>query len=94
MLLFSLNVSEKSKFGNWSYKVQDTKLSQHTKAVTILQSSLYTDILTGLLVHPWSFNKNINPVYGSSCAGVNHLSSDAQTLTVRANSPHHQQCPY
>jgi uncharacterized protein len=46
-----LKVPGKSKFGDWSYEVQDTKLSQHTKAVTILQLSLYTDILAELLGH-------------------------------------------
>ncbi len=46
-----LKVPGKSKFGNWSYEVQDTKLSQNTKAATILQLSLYTDILAGLLDH-------------------------------------------
>ncbi len=46
-----LKVPGKSKFGDWSYEVQDTKLSQQTKAATILQLSLYTDILAGLLGH-------------------------------------------
>ena len=41
-------VEGKSKFGNWSYEVQDTKLSQHTKAATILQLCLYTDLLSVL----------------------------------------------
>lgn len=43
-----LKVDGKSKFGNWSYEVQDTKLSQNTKAATILQLCLYTDLLTEL----------------------------------------------
>jgi predicted RecB family nuclease len=44
-----IKVPGKSKFGDWSYEVQDTKLSQNTKAATILQLSLYTEILADLL---------------------------------------------
>jgi predicted RecB family nuclease len=35
----------KSKFGDWHYEVQDTKLSQNTRAGVILQLCLYTDLL-------------------------------------------------
>lgn len=38
-------VPGKSRFGNYSYEVEDTKLSLHTKAGTILQLCLYTDLL-------------------------------------------------
>ena len=41
-----IKVSGKSKFGNWSYEVQDTKLTQNTRAATILQLCLYTDLLS------------------------------------------------
>jgi len=41
-------VDGKSRFGNWSYEVQDTKLAQNTKAGTILQLCLYSDLLTAL----------------------------------------------
>lgn len=43
-----IKVPGESKFGNWSYEVQDTKLSQNTKAATILQLCLYTDLLADL----------------------------------------------
>lgn len=43
-----LRVEGKSKFGNWSYEVQDTKLAQNTRATTILQLCIYTDLLTEL----------------------------------------------
>ena len=43
-----LKVPGKSKFGDWSYEVQDTKLAQNTRAGTILQLCLYTDLLTEL----------------------------------------------
>lgn len=43
-----LKVPGKSKFGDWSYEVQDTKLAQNTRASTILQLALYTDLLTKL----------------------------------------------
>ncbi|MEK6780587.1 MAG: TM0106 family RecB-like putative nuclease [Bacteroidota bacterium] len=43
-----LKVPGKSKFGNWSYEVQDTKLAQNTRAATILQLCFYTDLLEKL----------------------------------------------
>ena len=43
-----LKVEGKSKFGNWSYEVQDTKLSLYTRAATVLQLCVYTDLLTHL----------------------------------------------
>ena len=41
-----IRVPGESKFGDWMYEVQDTKLSQNTRAGTILQLCLYTDLLT------------------------------------------------
>ncbi len=41
-----MKVPGKSRFGNWSYEVYDTKLSQHTRAATILQLCLYTELLS------------------------------------------------
>ena len=38
-------VEGKSDFGDWSYEVADTKLSRDTRAGTILQLSLYSDML-------------------------------------------------
>ena len=38
-------VSLASDLGSWSYQVMDTKLAQNTKAGTILQLSLYSDLL-------------------------------------------------
>lgn len=43
-----LKVPGKSKFGDWIYEVQDTKLAQNTKAGTILQLCLYSDLLAEL----------------------------------------------
>ena len=52
-----------SKFGNWSYEVIDTKLARETKAGTILQLCLYSDLLMETqgtvpeymyVVTPWS----------------------------------------
>jgi uncharacterized protein len=49
-----LKVGEKSSLGDWSYEVQDTKLSQNTRAATILQLCLYTDLLSRLQgAAPW-----------------------------------------
>jgi predicted RecB family nuclease len=41
-----LKVKNKSLLGDWSYEVQDTKLSQNTRAATILQLCLYTDLVS------------------------------------------------
>ena len=41
-----LKVEGTSIFGNWSYEVQDTKLAQNTRAATILQLCLYTELLS------------------------------------------------
>jgi predicted RecB family nuclease len=41
-----LRVEQPSKLGDWSYEVADTKLAQETKGGTILQLSLYSDLLT------------------------------------------------
>jgi predicted RecB family nuclease len=43
-----LKVEGKSKFGNYAYEVQDTKLAQNTRTGTLLQLCLYTDLLTAL----------------------------------------------
>ena len=41
-----IKVPGKSKFGNWSYEVQDTKLAQNTRASAIIQLCLYTELLS------------------------------------------------
>ena len=46
-----IKVPGKSKFGDWSYEVQDTKLAQNTKAETLLQLCLYTDLLATIQEH-------------------------------------------
>jgi predicted RecB family nuclease len=43
-----LKTPGQSKFGNWMYEVQDTKLAQNTRAATIIQLCLYTDLLSTL----------------------------------------------
>lgn len=45
---FLVKVPGNSKFGQWTYEVQDTKLSQNTKAATILQLCLYTELLSSI----------------------------------------------
>ena len=58
-----LRVETPSSLGDWSYEVVDTKLSRETKGGTVLQLSLYSDLLakaqgrTPQLLHviaPWS----------------------------------------
>jgi predicted RecB family nuclease len=41
-----LRVSTPSSLGDWSYEVADTKIAQETKGGTILQLSLYSELLT------------------------------------------------
>src|SRR3984885_2770088 len=43
-----LRVSKPSGLWAWSYEVQDTKLAKETKATTILQLSLYSDLLKAI----------------------------------------------
>lgn len=43
-----IKVDKPSALGSWSYEVQDTKLAQNTKAGTILQLSLYSELLATL----------------------------------------------
>ena len=42
---FLIKVATPSTLGNWSYEVIDTKLSTQTRAGTILQISLYSEII-------------------------------------------------
>jgi len=43
-----LRVEKPSKLGAWSYEIVDTKLAQETKGGTLLQLSLYADLLTAV----------------------------------------------
>ncbi len=48
-------VPQPSRFGDWSYEVYDCKLANETKAGTILQLSLYSELLSiaqGILPEP------------------------------------------
>jgi predicted RecB family nuclease len=57
-----IKVPAKSKLGEWSYEVQDTKLALNTKAGTILQLCLYSNLLAELQgVEPEKFHV-IKPV--------------------------------
>ncbi|XZE20320.1 TM0106 family RecB-like putative nuclease [Pirellulaceae bacterium SH449] len=42
---FLIKVESPSKFGPWSYEVADTKLSSTTKAATVMQLCLYSELL-------------------------------------------------
>ena len=44
---FLRRVEEPSQLGDWSYEVWDTKLARHAKASTVLQLSMYSDLLGG-----------------------------------------------
>ncbi|MFN5418832.1 MAG: hypothetical protein ACK487_00645, partial [Sphingomonadales bacterium] len=43
---FLIRVEKPSKLGSWSYEVCDTKLATQTKAGTILQIALYSEIVS------------------------------------------------
>ena len=43
-----LRVEKPSNLGGWSYEAADTKLTQETKAGTILQLSTYSEIVAGI----------------------------------------------
>lgn len=45
---FLIRVNKKSDFGDWSYEVYDTKLATSTKAGTILQIALYSEITASI----------------------------------------------
>jgi len=45
---FLIRVEKPSALGNWSYEVWDTKLATQTKAGTILQIALYSEIIAGI----------------------------------------------
>lgn len=45
---FLIKVKAPSNFGEWSYEVADTKLSQDTKATSIMQLCVYSEILSAL----------------------------------------------
>jgi predicted RecB family nuclease len=47
-----LRVEKAGKLGAWSYEVVDTKLAQETKGGTLLQLSLYADLLAGIQGEP------------------------------------------
>lgn len=58
-----MKVDKPSSLGNWSYEVVDTKLARETKGGTVLQLSLYADLLADMqgvapdhvyVVAPWS----------------------------------------
>ena len=44
-------VNTPSALGNWSYEVRDTKLSRNTRAATLLQLSLYTEMVNMIQKH-------------------------------------------
>ncbi len=45
---FLIKVDSPSELGDWSYEVTDAKLSQNTRAGTILQLCLYSEIVSGI----------------------------------------------
>ncbi|MDQ2655878.1 MAG: TM0106 family RecB-like putative nuclease [Bacteroidota bacterium] len=45
-----IRVEGKSRFGNWQYEVQDTKLSLNTRTSAIIQLCFYTELL-GIIQH-------------------------------------------
>ncbi len=54
-------VTKPSRFGPWSYQVYDCKLARETKAATILQLALYSDLLTQIQAESPEFMYVIPP---------------------------------
>lgn len=56
-----IKTNKPSVLGDWSYEVQDTKLAQNTKAATIIQLCLYSDLLTTLQGIPPEYMYVVKP---------------------------------
>jgi len=58
-----LRVEKAGKLGGGSYEVVDTKLAQETKGGTLLQLSLYADLLADIQGEPpkWSMSSLLRP---------------------------------
>jgi predicted RecB family nuclease len=54
-------VERPSKLGNWSYEVYDCKLARETKAETILQLSLYSELLEAVQGKPPDYMYVVTP---------------------------------
>lgn len=63
-ILYKVNVP--SALGDWSYEVQDTKLSRNTRAATILQLSLYTELVGRIQGREPRYMHVVKPVTGDS----------------------------
>lgn len=59
-----MKVAGKSNFGDWAYEIEDTKLAQETKAGTVLQLCLYTDLLEQLQGHAPKYMTVVKPGEG------------------------------
>lgn len=57
-------VERPSRFGDWSYEVYDCKLAHETKAATILQLSLYSELLAVIQGVPPEWMYVVPPVEG------------------------------
>lgn len=59
-----MKVAAPSTFGDWAYEIEDTKLAQETKAGTVLQLCLYTDLLEQLQGHAPKYMTVVKPGEG------------------------------
>ncbi|MET4001226.1 TM0106 family RecB-like putative nuclease [Marinobacterium sp. MBR-109] len=92
-----IRVDKPSKFGNWSYEVVDTKLARETKGGTVLQLSLYADLLTAAqgaepenihVVSPWSDFEPQTYRVADFAAYYRHVRGTAESATqVGDNTP-------
>ncbi|MGY8681256.1 TM0106 family RecB-like putative nuclease [Bradyrhizobium sp. UFLA05-153] len=67
-------VETNSRFGSWSYEVTDTKLARVTKGNTVLQISLYSDMLSEMQGAPPRLAHVVTP--GNDFAPEEHRISD------------------
>lgn len=80
-----LKVPGKSKFGNWSYEVQDTKLAQNTRATAVLQLCVYTDLLSKLQEAVPEKIHVIKPVEGFVPESFNYADFQAYYRLIKQN---------
>ena len=59
-----LRVPHPSDLGDWSYEVVDTKLAQETRAGTVLQLCLYSDLVTAMQVRAPELMHVVKPGHG------------------------------
>lgn len=89
-------IEQASKLGAWSYEVYDCKLARETKAATILQLSLYSELVGRIQGNPPEWMYVVSPAEGFKveCFRVNdfaayyrHVKKRLESVTTAEGSP-------